>query len=99
MSKYWIMLIIALYAVPLLAVWARHFASELGTSMRDRGRAGETTLFILLALAAACYAFPSSADKGGPTNPPATVRGVIRLYHEDATGRLVPLDAKIKEMK
>ena len=64
-------------------------------------RKPEATLWLLLALLAALYAFPSSAQKSTNPPPPAAAppeRGVIRLYRDDGTGRLVPLDAEILEV-
>lgn len=64
---------------------------------RLRAQGWAAAALAALALAAATL---YGGSKGGSTNeppviPPA-VSGRIRLYHEDASGRLVPLDAKMK---
>lgn len=95
-------LIITLWLLVLGAYTLPRLYANVAAVLRGGSRSSHVTLFCLMALAAAFYAFPSSADKGTPpdTNPPpATVRGVIRLYHQDAAGRLVPLGAEIKEAR
>ena len=56
-----------------------------------------------MAAAAAVYAFPSSAEKGGPPDPPpvkpSAPVGVIRLYYHAPDGRLVPFDAPVREVR
>lgn len=87
-------LVIVLWLIPL-AVWM--FPRIISAARRAlSGRAGY--VFALLAIAAAVYAFPSSADKGGPPPPPPPSQkaGVIRLYYHAADGRLVPFDAPIR---
>jgi hypothetical protein len=92
-------LILILWTSALLACWLPALARHIAQAWRARSDAA--TAFILLAIAAAVYAFPSRAEKGGPTNPPPPAiiqpEGVIRLYHEDASGRLVPLGAQIRK--
>lgn len=84
-----------------LATFAAYaLPATLSAAARTLRRPGlDATLFLLLSLLAALYAYPLRAEKGGggPTNPPP--RGVIRIYHLDASGRLVPLGASIQEVK
>lgn len=89
-------LVIMLWLLPL-AAWA--LPGILAAARRAlRARDGYT--FALLAIAAAVYAFPSSADKGEPPPPPPTPKaGVIRLYYHAADGRLVPFDAPVREVQ
>ena len=86
-------LVIVLWLIPL-AVWM--FPRIISAARRVlTARDGYT--FALLAIAAAVYAFPSSADKGEPPPPPPTPKaGVIRLYYHAADGRLVPFDAPVR---
>lgn len=89
-------LVIALWLLPL-AAWA--LPRMLASARRAlHGRGGYA--FALLAVAAAVYAFPSSASKGSTTNPPpvkpSAPVGVIRLYYHAPDGRLVPFDAPIR---
>lgn len=99
MHKIQIVLLIALWAAPLLA-WSlpRIAAAHSGLW---RGGGARETLFLLAAIAAAAWSSPSSASKSGPTNepPPAASApaGRINLFYEDASGRLVPLGADIRE--
>lgn len=99
MHKGYIILLIVLWSAPLLA-WLLPAASvRLVAGFRHRDLAAP--IFMLLAISAALYAFPSSASKGGTNPPPAATSsavGRIRLYHVDADGRLVPLDARIREV-
>jgi hypothetical protein len=94
----WVLLLIALYLLPLLP----RVLSKLSDAWRNPGAGG--TLFVCLVLIACVYAYPSSASKGGgETNPPpvevSAPAGRINLYHEDATGRLVPIGADIREVQ
>lgn len=96
MFGYWPLVLIILYAAPLIALLSPGIINACGDVWRSTGPSA--ALFILLALAAAFYAFPSSASKsgGGETNPPNPVvigepHGVINLYFQDSTGRLFPI--------
>ena len=86
-----------------LATVAAYVAPGI-VSLASALRKPEETAFLLLALAAALYAYPSSAAKsgGGETNPPPiSVKqptGRINLFYHDLSGRLVPFDARIKEV-
>ncbi len=88
-------LVIVLWLIPL-AVWM--FPRIISTARRAlHGRGGYA--FALLAVAAAVYAFPSSAAKSTTNPPPAAPSapsGVIRLYYHAPDGRLVPFDAPIR---
>ena len=98
--KFQIMLLIALWAAPLLAA----VIPAISESIRDelRRRDGATTLVLMLLIVAATLSVGRAiADKGGsvPTNqPPAAVSpaGRINLYRVEADGRMVPLDASIR---
>ncbi len=88
-------LVIILWLIPL-AAWA--LPGIIASARRALiGRDGYA--IAILAMAAAVYAYPSSADKG-TTNPPpvtpAAPSGVIRLYYHTPDGRLVPFDAPIR---
>lgn len=96
-----ILLVTALWLLPLLAFALPRLAASLTALWRSRDPAAR--LLIALALAACLYAFPSSADKGGgetnvPPAAPSAPAGRIRLFHENASGRLVPLGAEIREV-
>ena len=92
-------LILALWLLTA-AVW---FFRSLPAVIRDavarlrlHGRALPAILAILLI---ACCIYGSTKPPPDPPPPAAPVRsGRISLYYEDATGRLVPLDARIKEV-
>ena len=86
-------LVIALWLLPLL-VWS---LPRIVSAVRRALVGRDGYAFALIALAAAVYAFPSSADKGEPPPPPPTPKaGVIRLYYHAADGRLVPFDAPVR---
>ena len=83
----------------MLAVTAAAWILPAVVSALESLRGPEKTAFILLALAAAFYAHPSSAEKSGPTNPPpaaAAPAGRISLYVAGPDGRLIPLGAGIR---
>lgn len=94
-------------AILVLALWlitaAVWFLRSLPAVIRDaaarlrlHGRALPALLAILLI---ACCIYGSTKPPPEPPPPAAPVRtGRISLYHEDATGRLVPLDARIREV-
>ena len=93
----WSLLVIALWLLPVLAAALPAVTRAVSAFWRGRDTG---TVLLIVALATWCTVGVGRAiasKGGGETNPPpAAVRGVIRLYHEDATGRLVPLDAQIK---
>jgi hypothetical protein len=102
MQKAQTLILIALWAAPLLAFTLPRLAAALSALWRSRSPSAAA--FALLALAACLYAYPSSADKGGgetnvPPAAPSAPAGQIRLYREDASGRLVPLGAGIREVR
>lgn len=92
-------LVIILYLVPI-AAWA---TPRMIASTRRAMRGRDSYAFAILAMAASVYAFPSSASKSGPTNPPPVTpsapSGVIRLYYHAPDGRLVPFDAPVREVR
>jgi len=98
-SPIWIAVVVLLWSIPLAAYAIPAVMRDVAGVCRSRG--DMATLFILLALAAAIYAFPSQAEKGGGTNvPPATVEGptkTIRLYYTGSNGHLVPLGAEMRK--
>jgi len=89
----WI-IVLLVYAGPSIARVAR----------KDWLRLRSTGWFaVVMALVALRAATLHGGSKGGSTNeppviPPA-VSGKIRLYHEAASGKLVPLDAKMREVQ
>ena len=100
MSKGYVILVIALWCAPVLAFALPRLAASLE---RLRRAGGEGTAFVLLIIAACVYAVPSAASKGGTNEPPPVESpyvpsGRIMLYVEDASGRLVPLGADIREV-
>lgn len=89
----WI-IVLLVYAGPSIARVARK------DWLRLRSAGWPAVALAALALAAATL---YGGSKGGSTNeppviPPA-VSGKIRLYHETASGKLVPLDAKMREVQ
>lgn len=93
---------VILWIVVLLAFAGPSLWRTLSALWRTAGPG--PSVFVLAALAAAFYAYPSSADKGGgTTNPPAVTVPVpaytIRLIFEDGTMRLFPLGAPIREVR
>lgn len=98
----WAFVPVAMWLIVLLG-YALPPLITSGANFMRQSDSGFVTLFVLLVLAGAFYAFPSSASKGGGTNtpPPAVAHPVkqINLYYQDATGRLFPLGARIKEDK
>lgn len=101
MNKAYASVIVVAYGAPLLAWALPRMAAGIVKSCRAKD--GAAPLFVLLAVSAAFYAFPSSASKSGDTNlppvSPSSPAGRIRLLHADGTGRLVPLDARIREVQ
>jgi hypothetical protein len=96
-------LIIALWLLPLLAWSAPALAGAAVSVWRDRSPAAG--LFIVAALWLAFRAFPSSAEKGTPPDPPVqppdiidAAEGKIRLFYEE-DGRLIPFYLPILEVK
>ncbi|HRR34737.1 MAG TPA: hypothetical protein P5026_11595 [Kiritimatiellia bacterium] len=88
----------------VIILWLLPFAAWLLPRMiataRQALQSRDGYAIAILAMAAAVYAYPSSADKGNP--PPVTPSaktGVIRLYHHAPDGRLVPLSATIREVQ
>lgn len=99
----WIWVPTALWLIVILGYALPPLVKSASDLMRRESDSGLTTFFLILALAGAFYAFPSSASKGGGTNTPPPVAAApvkrINLYYQDATGRLVPLGARIMEDK
>ena len=95
-------IVCALYALALLSWLVPAIIEVCGAMMRERG--SRATLFVLLSVAGALCAFPSSAEKGGgPTNtPPAvtggTPSGNIYLYFESPGARLWPIGPEIRRV-
>ena len=87
------LLILAVSAGPSLA-------RSLATACRRLRAQGWAALALAaLALAAATlYGGGKGSTNEPPVIPPA-VSGKIRLYHETASGKLVPLDAKMREVQ
>ena len=88
-------LVIILWLLPLAAWTLPRITASVRRALHGRGGYA----FALLAVAAAVYAFPSSAAKSTTNPPPAAPSapsGVIRLYYHAPDGRLVPFDAPIR---
>lgn len=88
----WLM-ILSVFAGPSLA------RSLSAACRRLRSQGWAAVALAALALAAATL---YGGSKGGTNEPPVTPSApvkVIRLYYEGASGRLYPLDAKMREVQ
>ena len=93
-------LIISLWLLIALVFAGPSLARTLAAACRRLRAQGWAALALAaLALAAATlYGGGKGSTNEPPVIPPA-VSGKIRLYHETASGKLVPLDAKMREVQ
>ncbi|HRR34007.1 MAG TPA: hypothetical protein P5026_07915 [Kiritimatiellia bacterium] len=83
----------------VILIWLPYLLVRFAPGLYCTARDPFVYAFALLVLAAAFYAFPSSASKSGPTNPPpSAVKGVIRLYCHTPDGRMVPFESPVREV-
>lgn len=96
----WLAIILFLYLLPVLAVWLPSITRSLDAFWR-RNSTGVVILVAALAFYLTANVGRAIAAKGGGTNTPPPVAVApstkrINLFYQDATGRLVPLGATIK---
>ena len=96
-------LLIILWLIPMLVWSAPTLAGAASAVWRSKSPAAG--LFIVAALWLALRAFPSSAEKGTPPDPPVrppdiidAAEGKIRLFHEE-DGRLIPFYLPVLEVE
>ena len=94
----------ALVIVPWIIVLLVYAGPALARSLSAACRRLRSQGWAALALAALALAAATlyGGGKGSTNEPPVippSVSGKIRLYREDASGKLVPLDAKMREVQ